>query len=226
MSTPETEFSFERAMKRVDSYPFIRKYLPVDRYLIRPAASLVVRALFKTDVTPNQVTKASFVFGLLAAIVFAGGKHGLFALAGGLVLVSTILDAADGMLARAKGLTSRYGAYLDLILDRIADFAVLAGATYGFFKHTSSAAFLAFGLLTIGLYFLHLAILYLSMLHVRTEKTGEGAEAKSLSSFLIFLFSIAGRPNLILIGVFLLAVIGMIVNLVRFLSKERDPDPA
>ena len=61
-----------------------------------------------------------------------------FALAGCLALVSTIFDAADGMLARAKGLTSRYGAFLDLFLDRVADFAVLAGATYGYFRYVRS----------------------------------------------------------------------------------------
>lgn len=225
MSTSETEFSFERALKRVDSYPFIHKYLPVDRYLIRPPAALVVRAVFKTEVTPNQLTKASFGFALLAGVVYGGGRHGMFALAGCLALVSTILDAADGMLARAKGLTSRYGAYLDLALDRVADFAVLAGATYGYFKHTSSYGFLAFGFLTIGLYFLQLGLYYLKLLYIRADKGGEGAEAKSLAVFVIFLLSVAGRPDLILVGVFLMALTGTIVRVLRFLSKGRDPDP-
>ncbi len=164
MSTSETEFSFARSMKKVVSYPFLHRFLPVDRFIIRPPASLVAKALFKTDVTPNQVTKASLIAALLAALVYAGGRHLFFAIAGCLVLLSAILDAADGMLARAKAMTSRYGAYLDLFLDRIADFIVLLGAAYGYFKATRNFAVLAFGLVTIGLYFLQLSLYYINLL--------------------------------------------------------------
>jgi len=224
MSTSETQFSFERAMKKVQSYPFLHRFLPVDRYIIRPPASLVVKALFKTDVTPNQLTVASVVFAVLAAMVYTGGRPIFFALAGFLVLVSTILDAADGMLARAKGQTSRYGAYLDLFLDRIADFVVLAGASYGYFKYTRNSTFLAFGLVTISLYFLQLGLYYINLLYTRAEKNGEGAEAKSLAALYIFLVSIAGRPDWILIGVFGMALPGAVIKLVRFLAKGRDPE--
>lgn len=225
MSTSETEFSFERAMKRVDSYPFLHRFLPVDRFLIRPLASLVVKAVFKTEVTPNQLTKASFVLALLGALLYTGGRHGFFVLGGFLALFSAVMDGADGMLARAKGLTSRYGAYLDLFLDRIADFVVLAGATYGYFKHTRSYGFLIFGFVTVGLYFLQLGLYYINLLYVRADRGGEGAEAKSLAVLIIFLVSVAGRPDLILVAVFMMSLIGTVVKIVRFLSKGRDPEP-
>jgi phosphatidylglycerophosphate synthase len=225
MSTSETEFSPERSMKKVGSYPFLHRFLPVDRFIVRPPASLVAKALFKTDVTPNQVTKASLLVALLAGLVYTGGRPLFFALAGVLVLVSAILDAADGMLARAKGMTSRYGAYLDLFLDRIADFLVLAGATYGFFKYSRNPIFLAFGFATIGLYFLQLGLYYINLLYTRLERSGEGAEAKSLAAFIIFLFSLAGRPNLALIAVFVMALSGAVIKLVRFLAKGRDQEP-
>jgi phosphatidylglycerophosphate synthase len=224
MSTSETEFSLERSMKKVESYPFLHRFLPVDRFIIRPPASLVAKALYRTDVTPNQVTKASLVVALLAGMVYAGGRPLFFALAGILVLISAILDAADGMLARAKAMTSRYGAYLDLFLDRIADFLVLAGAAYGYFKYTRSLTFLAFGFGTIGLYFLQLGLYYINQLYSRTEKKGEGAEAKSLAAFLIFIFSVLGRPNLALVAVFGVALPGTVIKLVRFLAKGRDPE--
>lgn len=225
MSRSETEFSFERAMKRVDSYPFLHRFLPVDRYLIRPPASLIVKAVFKTEVTPNQLTKASLVLALLAAVVYTGGRHGFFVLAGVLALLSAIFDAADGMLARAKGLTSRYGAYLDLFLDRVSDFVVMAGAAYGYFKHTRSSTFLVFGFVTIGLYFLQLGLYYINLLYVRADRGGEGAEAKSLAVFIIFLVSVLGRPDFILYGVFAMALVGTVVKILRFLAKERDQEP-
>jgi len=226
MSAPETAYDFERSMKKVSSYPFLQKYLPADRFLVRPPASLIVKAVYRTGVTPNQLTMASFVFAVLAGLAYAGGRAAFFALGGCLALVSTILDAADGMLARAKGLTSRYGAYLDLFLDRLADFAVLAGASVGFFRHSGSVLLLVLSLLTIGLYFLQLSLYYINVLYTRTEKNGEGAEAKSLAVVIIFLVSVAGHPELILAGVFAMACPGVFIKLVRFLRKGRDPEAA
>jgi len=223
MSTPEARFDFEKAMKSVSSYPFIHKFLPFDRYVVRPPASLIVKVVFRTSVTPNQLTKTSFVFALLAGAAYVGGTRAFFTLAGCLALVSTIFDAADGMLARAKAMTSRYGAYLDLFLDRIADFAVMAGASYGCFRHTGNWRYLAFGLLTIGLYFLQLSLYYINNLYARSEKSGEGAEAKSLAVFLIFAFSLAGHPEWFLGGIFLLGVISLPSKFVRFMRKGRLP---
>lgn len=222
MSTPEPAYDFQRSMKNVSSYPFIHKYLPFDRYFIRPPASLLVKALFKTSVTPNQLTICSFLFGLAAGVVYLGGTYAYFVVAGSLALISTIFDAADGMLARGRGQTSRYGAFLDLFLDRIADFVVLAGASFGYYRQTQSFRFLVFGLVTIGLYFLQVSLYYINNLYVRSDKNGEGAEAKSFAVFLIFAFSLAGRPDGILLGVFLMALPGTIIKLVRFLRKGKD----
>jgi CDP-L-myo-inositol myo-inositolphosphotransferase len=224
MSTSETEFDFRRSMKQVSSYPFLHKFLPADRYLIRPPASLVVKAVFKTEVTPNQLTGTSLVLALLAALAYSGGRPVFFALGGCLTLVSTIFDAADGMLARAKNMTSRYGAYLDLFLDRIADFVVMMGATIGYYKYSRSSAFLIFGLVTIGLYFLQLGLYYINLLYTRAEKNGEGAEAKSLAAVYIFVVSIFGRPDAILAAIFLMALSGTVIKLARFLRKGRDPE--
>jgi phosphatidylglycerophosphate synthase len=222
MSTPGPRFDYRGALKSVSSYPFIHKFLPIDRYVIRPPASLIVKAVFRSSITPNQLTMTSLGFALAAALAYVGGRPGFFALAGALALVSTIFDAADGMLARAKGITSRYGAFLDLFLDRIADFAVLAGATYGYFRYARSYRFLVFGLLTIGLYFLQLGLYYINLLYIRSEKNGEGAEVKSLAVFLVFVFSVIGRPDAILASVFLMAFPGTIIKTGRFLRKGRD----
>jgi phosphatidylglycerophosphate synthase len=226
MSTPENRFDFIKSMKSVSSYPVIHKFLPFDRYAIRPPASLIVKAVFKTSVTPNQLTKTSFVFALLAGAAYAGGTRTFFTLAGCLSLVSTIFDAADGMLARAKAMTSRYGAYLDLFLDRIADFAVMAGASYGCYRHTGDGRFLVFGLLTIGLYFLQLALYYINNLYMGSEKSGEGAEAKSMAVFLIFIASIAGHPEWFLAGIFVMGVISVPSKFIRFMRKGRAPAAA
>ena len=226
MSTPESQYEFRKSMKSVSSYPFIHKYLPIDRCIIRPPASLIVRAVFKTSVTPNQLTVCSFLFSLIAGFAFFLGKPAFFTLGGVLAMISTIFDCADGMLARAKNMTSRYGAYLDIFLDRIADFAVLLGASLGYSKFTGDTRILVFGLLTIALYFLQVSLYYINNLYARSEKSGEGAEAKSLAVFVIFVFSLLRRPDGFLLGVFLMAFPGTIIKLIRFLRKGRDPAAA
>lgn len=222
MSTPQDTFDYQKSLKSVKSYPFLQKFLPVDRYIVRPPASLIVKAVFKTSVIPNHLTLTSLSFALVAGLVYLGGTPLYFALGGVLAMVSAIFDAADGMLARARSMTSRYGAYLDLFLDRIADFAILMGASFGYFRYAQDFRFLIFSLVTIGLYFLQLGLYYINILYLRSERRGEGAEAKSLAVFLIFVLSLIGRPDGILVGVFLMAFPGTIIKLVRFLRKGRD----
>ncbi len=226
MSTPDNGFDFRKSMKNVSSYPFIQKYLPFDRYVVRPPASLIVKVVFPTSITPNQLTLTSFFFAVIAGLAFLGARPSYFALGGVLALMSTIFDAADGMLARAKEMTSRYGAFLDLFLDRIADFAVLTGASFGYYWYTKSVGFLAFGLVTVALYLLQLNLYYINNVFTRAQNSGEGAEAKSLAVVLIFAFSIIGRPDGFLAGIFLLGLLGTILKLIRFLRKGRDPAAA
>jgi CDP-diacylglycerol--glycerol-3-phosphate 3-phosphatidyltransferase len=92
---------------------FTRLLTPVSQWLAR------------TPVTPNMVT----VVGTLGV---SGGALALFPtghlLAG--VIVCTVFvfaDMLDGTLARIKGSTGAWGAFLDSTLDRIADASVLAG---------------------------------------------------------------------------------------------------
>jgi CDP-L-myo-inositol myo-inositolphosphotransferase len=221
MSKPDTSFEYRKALKTVSSYPFIQKYLPVDRLLIRPPAALIVRAVFKTSVTPNQLTACSFLFSLASGLAFFLGKPAFFTLGGILAMISMIFDCSDGMLARAKNMTSRYGAYLDIFLDRISDFVVLLGASLGYSKFTGDARILVFGLLTTALYSLQVSLYYINVIYTRSDKSGEGAEAKSLAVFVLFVFSLLHRPDGFLLAVFLMASFGTVIKLIRFLRKGR-----
>lgn len=219
----QARFEYQRSLKTVRSYPFIHRYLPVDRYLVRPPASLIVRAVFGTRLTPNHLTLTSFFLALVAGLVYTVGHPPFFALGGTLAMLSTIFDNADGMLARAKNMATRYGAFLDLFLDRIADFAVLAGVTFGLYRSSGDPRVLILGLMTIGLYFLQVSLYYLNNIYMGLANNGEGAEAKNLAVFLIFVLSVAGWPLGILVAVGLMASAGTVIKLVRFLRKGRDP---
>jgi phosphatidylglycerophosphate synthase len=87
----------------------------------------MARLLAKTPATPNQVS----VFALLVAFgSMAAYISGMGLAAGLLVQFSSIVDGADGDLARLTGKTSAFGGFFDSILDRYADAAILLGLTY------------------------------------------------------------------------------------------------
>src|SRR5512147_462696 len=98
----------------------------VNLILMRPAAGVIVRALYSTRITPNQLTVASTIAGVAAAGFYIGGSHGFIALGGCLVSLKDLLDSADGQLARARQEFSRRGRFLDSIGDFAVNVALFA----------------------------------------------------------------------------------------------------
>lgn len=92
------------------------------RPLIARVVEPLARRLLKAGVTPDAITVAGTVCTVLAAVLLLG--TGRF-LAGGLVVTLFVLtDTLDGTMARLRGTTSRFGAWLDSTCDRAADAAV------------------------------------------------------------------------------------------------------
>jgi archaetidylinositol phosphate synthase len=91
--------------------------------VFRPAAHVVVLALAPVRVPPPVVAAASGAAGLAAAVELARGQLLAAAL---LVQLKTVLDNADGQLARLTGRTSVFGRYLDSELDLLVDAALFA----------------------------------------------------------------------------------------------------
>jgi len=84
----------------------------------------VVRILSKSGITPNALTFINLAVNLIAAYVIATGH---FLLGGVLVLVAGLFDLLDGALARFNKQTTRFGAILDSVVDRISEAAILCG---------------------------------------------------------------------------------------------------
>ncbi|MFO7180809.1 MAG: CDP-alcohol phosphatidyltransferase family protein [Pseudomonadota bacterium] len=114
----------------------------------RPIAALVLSGIHTTRVTPNQITllSAGVAFGAAALLASAPGYVGL--VAGALVLeASYVLDCADGMLARLRGIASDGGHLLDFLMDEIKAFVVLAAVSLRLYREHHDADLLALGLL-------------------------------------------------------------------------------
>jgi len=92
--------------------------------VFRPLAHLVVLALLPLRVPPPAVVAASGAAGIAGAVALARGHLVAAAL---LVQLKTVLDNADGQLARLSGRTSALGRYLDSEVDLLVDAALFAG---------------------------------------------------------------------------------------------------
>jgi archaetidylinositol phosphate synthase len=130
----------------------------INIYLLRPVAGLIVRLLYNTRVTPNQVTVASTVVGLMAAASYLQGEARMTAVAGLLVTLKDLLDSADGQLARAKEQYTRIGRFLDSIGDVAVDAAVFGAI--GWMLSESSGDPWFFGLAGLGFFGITLRVSY------------------------------------------------------------------
>ncbi|MER3421205.1 MAG: CDP-alcohol phosphatidyltransferase family protein [Chloroflexota bacterium] len=105
------------------------RWYPVDPHLLPRAAPRrlldpAVRAAARAGLSPNAVTALGFAGNGIAALLAA---RGWLPAAGGLMLVSSLLDLVDGALARTTDRVSRFGAVFDAVLDRYAEAVVLLG---------------------------------------------------------------------------------------------------
>lgn len=87
----------------------------------------VGEALARTPITPNAITITGTA-GVVAGALWLFPTGHLFA--GAVVCTVFVLaDMLDGALARVKGTSGAWGAFLDSTLDRVGDAAVFAGLT-------------------------------------------------------------------------------------------------
>ncbi|AWB28143.1 CDP-alcohol phosphatidyltransferase family protein [Halococcoides cellulosivorans] len=87
----------------------------------------------RIGLTPNAISWLALVLAVGAALSFAlaGERTLLYAPAAVVVLASGACDVLDGALARHQGSSSRAGDFLDHVLDRYADLAIVAGLAVG-----------------------------------------------------------------------------------------------
>ena len=79
--------------------------------------------------SPNLLSLFSMIFALAAGFLYylSAGDVSLLGLAALMVLLNSIFDAVDGTLARRTGQAEPKGDFLDHVIDRYADMAILTG---------------------------------------------------------------------------------------------------
>jgi CDP-diacylglycerol--glycerol-3-phosphate 3-phosphatidyltransferase len=122
----------------------------------------IARIVARWGVHPNTLTIVGLLLQIGVAAVFASGR---IVLGGWLLLVVAPIDALDGALARASGKQSRFGAFLDSTLDRVADAVLILGLTAHYLR---AGDFLTVTLLLVSL----VAVMLVSYIRARAEAIG------------------------------------------------------
>jgi CDP-diacylglycerol--glycerol-3-phosphate 3-phosphatidyltransferase len=93
---------------------------PVTDYLLGKIANF----LSLLRLTPNILTVTGVFLNAGVAYVLLEGR---FFLGAWLYLIVSMTDLLDGILARKRNMTTRFGGFLDSVMDRFADAFIFAG---------------------------------------------------------------------------------------------------
>lgn len=166
----------------------------VANYLTQPA----VRLLTRTSITPSTITWFGFSLAVGAGALIITGH--LFA-AGFLVLLAGFFDILDGALARYTNRTTRFGAVLDSILDRLAEAVLLLAILVLLARDQSVAQILLVGVALLG-------SLLVSYIRARAEALGLECQ--------VGLFTRAERVIVLALGLWLNQVVIALAIIVAF----------
>ena len=91
-----------------------------DLIIFRPISFVFVKLIYNTNITPNQISVAAMLMGVIAGIIFSFGTHTDFLIASAFYFTCNTLDCADGQLARLK----KNGTLLGRVVDGFIDYVV------------------------------------------------------------------------------------------------------
>ena len=184
---------------------------PLTRYVYRPVSVPIASLLSKTGITPLHVTLVSGALSLGGGVAFALDA---FILAAALTLLGSITDCVDGDLARVLGQSSKSGSYLDHVLDRWTDAALVIGLTFSDLPELAS----------VGLF----ALLGTFMTsYARTKAQAVGADAdvglgsRDARMLILVIAALVGQA---FIGLAVIAVLGVATAIYRMVWTIRRLD--
>ncbi len=190
------KFVYEDSLKS-EGKNYVFKYMNAEKYINRPLGSLIVRAVYKTRITPNQLTYSAFLVSIPGIVLIALGGYLNVVLGGLLIYLSVVIDVADGMLARSRGSGSIFGKYLDLFLDRVSDFLILLALTINKFRMTGNKDWLIFGLFVLSMYMLQIILFYIKNLYLERD-TGTSGDARGLVGLVVLVLALFNRIDILL----------------------------
>ncbi len=132
-------------MKWLKEYKSSLKLIEVEELLdlifYRPLAFLFVKAVYKTNLTPNQITTIALIVGMIGGGFYFLNSHIAISIGAILLIVYDVLDCSDGMIARLKKNGTFFGRILDGIADYFVTVTVYFGIGFGFANNSENPLF-------------------------------------------------------------------------------------
>jgi archaetidylinositol phosphate synthase len=185
------------------------------RESLKPMLQKVGRAFASTGLPANFWTAVSLGFAFASAIIYGIHLQHSFLIGGILLLVSGFFDIVDGQVARVTGKTSKKGAFLDSVFDKIAEVAIFLGILIGGYSD---------GYLVLLAITLSLLVSYTraraESLGVQLQGIGIGERAERL--LVIAIIGMIGFLNYAVIIVAIIAGITFVQRIVATARKIND----
>ncbi|MBA3821639.1 MAG: CDP-alcohol phosphatidyltransferase family protein, partial [Deltaproteobacteria bacterium] len=144
--------------KRVDG--------PISRRVNRPISMSITRLLMNTRITPNQMTGVATVFGAAGVILVFQATWLTLVLGAIGVQLQSILDGCDGELARLKLQSSRFGEWLDNVLDDHVNVAYGIALGYAASRMLGEPLWLWVGIAAGAAFTVHNLIFYAQLIFI------------------------------------------------------------
>ena len=103
---------------------------------MQPHLQKIGNGFASTGLSPNFWTCIGLVFAFASAVAYGIEFEFALIIGGILLLISGFFDIVDGQVARVTHKTSKSGAFLDSIFDKIAEVAIFLGILIGGFAES------------------------------------------------------------------------------------------
>lgn len=179
---------------------------------LKPTLQNIGKVFASTGLSANFWTAVGLGFAFASAIVYGIHMQYSFILGGILLLISGFFDIVDGQVARITGKTSKKGAFLDSIFDKVAEVAIFLGILVGGY----SEGYIVLLAITLSL--------LVSYTRARAESLGvqlQGIGIGERAERLLVIAIIGMIPGLMYYAVIIVAIIAAITFVQRIVATSQ-----
>ena len=167
----------------------------------------------RLGIYPNTMTILGLAGNIVGAVLLALGH---MTIGGIIVLVMGVIDTLDGTMARLRGMSSEFGAFVDSVTDRYSELVIFGGLLYFFVVKEDWLSVLAIYTATSG------AVL-VSYVRARAASLGMDTKVGFLSRFERYLvLAPALIFNIPMVGIWIIAIFANITAIQRIIDVRRQ----
>ncbi len=167
----------------------------------------------RLGIYPNTMTLIGLAGNMVGAVLLA---LGYISIGGIVVLVMGLVDTLDGTMARLRGMSTEFGAFVDSVTDRYSELVIFGGLLYYFLQKGDWVS-------SLGVYIAAGGSVLVSYVRARAASVGMDTKVGFLSRFERYLVL---APSLILnipwVGIWIIAIFANVTALQRIVDVRRQ----